>query len=146
MSIITRTILLLVLFLTVGIVFGLKYYKASIPAPGEPNVAAAVPISLPKLLDLGANKCIPCKMMKPILDDLKTSQAGKIEVVFIDVWEDQSAGAKYGISSIPTQIFYDASGKELYRHEGFMPKSDILAKWKEFGVELTQMTAEPNGV
>src|SRR3989339_154807 len=77
---------------------------------------------LPRLLDLGAGKCIPCKMMAPILEELKTEYAGAMEVVFIDVWQDKDAGQKYGIQSIPTQIFYDASGKELFRHEGFFAK------------------------
>ena len=91
---------------------------------------------LPRLLDLGAGKCVPCKMMVPILDELKTTYAGKLDVVFIDVWENEQAGAQYGIRMIPTQIFYDANGKELFRHEGFFAKEDILAKWKELGVNL----------
>lgn len=93
-------------------------------------------VALPKLVDLGATKCIPCKMMAPILEELKNSYTGKLEVVFIDVWENAQEGEKYGIKMIPTQIFYDSAGKELFRHEGFFAKEDILAKWKEFGVEL----------
>ena len=102
------------------------------PAPG----AASVAKSLPRLVDLGAGKCIPCKLMAPILAELKTNYAGRIEVQFIDVWENPEAGKKYGINLIPTQIFYDAEGKELFRHEGFFGKDDILAKWKSFGVDL----------
>ena len=92
--------------------------------------------ALPKLVDLGATKCIPCKMMAPILEELKNSYIGKLDVVFIDVWEKSEEGEKYGIKMIPTQIFYDSTGKELFRHEGFFAKEDILAKWKELGVEL----------
>ena len=92
--------------------------------------------ALPRLVDLGAGKCIPCKMMAPILEDLKKTYAGKMDVQFIDVWENPDAGKKYGIYMIPTQIFYDAAGKELFRHEGFFGKDDILAKWQEFGVDL----------
>jgi thioredoxin 1 len=91
---------------------------------------------LPKLLDLGAGKCIPCKMMAPILEELKKEYAGKLEVEFIDVWKNPDAGKQYGIEVIPTQIFYDATGKELFRHIGFFSKDDILAKWKELGVDL----------
>ncbi len=91
---------------------------------------------LPRLIDLGAGKCASCKMMTSILDELKTTYTGKLEVVFIDVWENQQAGQQYGIRMIPTQIFYDAEGKELFRHEGFFAKDDILAKWKELGVNL----------
>lgn len=92
---------------------------------------------LPRLLDLGAGKCVPCKMMKPMLDELKVEYAEHFETVFIDVWEHEQAGAQYGIRMIPTQIFYDAEGKELFRHEGFFAKEDILAKWKELGIHLS---------
>jgi thioredoxin 1 len=91
----------------------------------------------PRLVDLGAGKCIPCKMMAPILDDLKKTLAGKLDVQFIDVWQNPDEGKKYGVNVIPTQIFYDAQGKELFRHEGFFGKEDILAKWKDLGIELT---------
>ena len=91
---------------------------------------------LPKLLDLGAGKCIPCKMMAPILEEMKKDYAGTLEVEFIDVWKNPDAAKQYSIEVIPTQIFYDASGKELFRHIGFFSKDDILAKWKELGVDL----------
>jgi len=92
--------------------------------------------TLPKLVDLGAGKCIPCKMMAPILEELKKDYVGKLDVVFIDVWENSGAGDKYKIRVIPTQIFFAPDGKELFRHEGFFSREDILAKWKEFGVIL----------
>lgn len=103
------------------------------------TAVAAMPqgSGLPRLLDLGATKCIPCKMMAPILEELKEVYAGRMEVVFIDVWENPDAAKPYGIKLIPTQIFFDASGKELFRHEGFYSKEDILAKWKELGVDLS---------
>jgi len=100
-----------------------------------PNPAAAAE-KLPRMIDLGATKCIPCKMMAPILEDLKQTYAGQMDVQFIDVWENPDAGGQYEIKVIPTQIFYDARGKELFRHEGFFGKEDILAKWKELGVDL----------
>ncbi len=98
--------------------------------------------AMPRLVDLGASRCIPCKMMVPVLDALKQEYAGRMQVEFIDVWKDPDAGKKYAIQIIPTQIFYDARGKELFRHEGYFSKDDILAKWKQLGVEfpLTQAT------
>ena len=75
-------------------------------------------------------------MMKPILDDLKATCAETFKTEFIDVWENPDAGKRYGINIIPTQIFFGADGKELFRHEGFFSKDDILGKWKEFGVVL----------
>ncbi len=100
------------------------------------NCGAAELSALPRLVDLGAGKCIPCKQMKPILAELTKEYAGQFEVVFIDVWENRGAGEPYGLRMIPTQIFFAADGKELARHEGFMAKKDILAKWREVGVVL----------
>lgn len=107
-------------------------------APSGTNAAPATTqtAKLPRLVDLGAGKCIPCKMMAPILVELGKEYTGRMEVVFIDVWENPDAGQPYGIEVIPTQIFYDAEGKELFRHVGFFGKEDILAKWKELGVKL----------
>ncbi len=105
---------------------------ASTNAPATPTTKQ----SLPKLLDLGAGKCVPCKMMAPILEEMKKDYAGSLEVEFIDVWKNPDAAKQYGIEVIPTQIFYDATGKELFRHIGFFAKADILAKWKELDVDL----------
>lgn len=102
-------------------------------APGTNATAKA---GLPRLVDLGADKCIPCKMMAPVLKELTKEYEGRMEVEFIDVWKVPDAGKAYGVNLIPTQIFYDAAGKELFRHEGFFSKKDILAKWKELGVEF----------
>lgn len=112
-------------------------------AAGVAPVAAGQAEALPRLVDLGATQCVRCKMMAPILDDLQKAHAGKLEVEFIDVWENADAGRKYGINVIPTQIFFDAAGKERFRHEGFLGKEEILAKWKELGVDLTAATAKP---
>jgi len=130
LSRLTLTTILLVAFSTT-----LATAQTNLPAT---NSATTTPTKqpLPKLLDLGANKCIPCKAMAPILEELKKDYAGKLEVEFIDVWKDPDAGKPYGIQMIPTQIFFDATGKELFRHTGFFGKDDILAKWKELGVDL----------
>lgn len=98
---------------------------------------------LPKLVDLGADKCIPCKAMAPILKELKTEYTGRIDVEFIDVWKNPAAGRAHNIKLIPTQIFFDASGKERFRHEGFFSKEDIIAKWKELGIVPTTTVSKP---
>lgn len=107
------------------------------PGVEASKASPATNAKLPRMLDLGAGKCIPCKMMKPILDDLKANYADHFITEFIDVWEKPDAGKKYGIEMIPTQIFFDAEGKELFRHVGFFGKEDILGKWKELGVDAS---------
>jgi len=98
--------------------------------------AADAKARLPQLIDLGADKCIPCRMMKPILDELSMQYVGQFDVIFIDVWKDRAAGSIYNIRAIPTQIFFSPEGKELFRHEGFYPKDEIMKKWKELGYEF----------
>lgn len=98
---------------------------------------------LPKLLDLGATKCVPCKMMVPVLDELAKDYKGQLDVQFIDVWKDQSAAKKYKVQSIPTQIFFDAKGKEVFRHVGYYPKEDILKAFKDHGIKFKEPKKSP---
>jgi len=115
--------------------------KTQIPAPVLPSPPELVS-SRPKLLDLGSVTCIPCKLMAPILKNLQDKYGGRLAVEFIDVQVKPEAAQTYGISLIPTQIFFDSSGKELFRHEGFFSEEDILKKWKELGVDFAS-SAEP---
>jgi len=151
----TGKIVILVVLVAVFALFAMQQKGTqSVPAPIAPPTAPAVeettpalpsPVQninknekvLPRLLDLGSKSCVPCKMMAPILEELQKEYKGKLQVEIIDVWEDQSAGDQYRIRVIPTQIFLDPSGKELFRHIGFISKEDILAKWKELGFNLT---------
>ena len=86
------------------------------------------------MIDLGATECIPCKMMAPILEELKKEYAGKADIIFIDVWKNPDQARKYGIRAIPTQIFYDAEGREVQRHTGFMDKKRIVEILTRLGV------------
>jgi len=103
---------------------------------GTPAPSVTQTSGLPRMIELGSVSCIPCKMMAPILDELRKEYAGRLQADFIDVNQDRDAARKFGIRVIPTQVFLDAGGKELFRHEGFFPKEEILAKWKELGVNL----------
>ena len=142
--------ILIVAALAVVIVAAVALKKGK-PAPDSSNndatsaqtaAAAAGPapgakLGIPRLVDVGAGKCIPCKLMAPILEELRQEFAGRLRIDFVDVWLHPTAGEPYKIEMIPTQIFYDADGKELFRHVGFFGKEDILGKWKELGVDLS---------
>ncbi|NUP90285.1 MAG: thioredoxin family protein [Candidatus Sumerlaeia bacterium] len=104
------------------------------PQPAAATTTDAPEATLPRLVDLGATRCIPCRMMAPTLDGLREEYAGVVSVEFIDVWENPSAGDLYGIRVIPTQIFYDAQGTEVLRHQGFMPREDIVAQFEAMGI------------
>ena len=58
------------------------------------------------MIDLGATECIPCKMMAPVIEELKKDYAGRACIIFLDVWKDPAQAKKYGIRAIPTQIFF----------------------------------------
>ncbi len=100
------------------------------------NPARDAQRALPRLVDLGSDKCIPCKMMAPILEELAKEYEGRMIVEVIDVRENRAAAQLYSVRVIPTQVFFDASGEELFRHEGFIDKEAILAKWGELGIDL----------
>lgn len=95
----------------------------------------AVPVKgMPTMVDLGADKCIPCKMMVPVMEKVEKKYREKAAIVFIDVWKDKEQAKRFGIHAIPTQIFFDKEGKEVHRHEGFMGEADIDRVFKEMGV------------
>lgn len=114
--------------------FAVGCYAANDKDAKQPEKPAVK--QLPKLIDLGATKCIPCKLMAPILDELAKDYKGQLDVQFIDVWKDQKAAKKYKVQTIPTQIFFDAKGKEFFRHVGFFPKEDILKAFEKQGIKL----------
>lgn len=102
--------------------------------------AAAAPAEVPvkgmaTLVDLGAKTCIPCKMMAPILEKLEKRYAGRAAVIFLDVQEDRSLIKRFGLSAIPTQIFFDKEGKGVLRHRGFMSEEAIVEQFEKMGVK-----------
>lgn len=102
----------------------------SFAAPPEAPVKGMV-----TLVDLGAKKCIPCKLMAPILAKLEKVYAGRAAIVFFDVWEDPKPAHRFGVRVIPTQIFFDAAGREVLRHEGFMSEEAIVKQLAAMGVK-----------
>lgn len=115
-----------------AVVFFASAASSAEPAGRVPEVPVRGMVTM---VDLGAKKCIPCKMMAPILEELEKEYQGRATIIFIDVWVDASQGKRFGIRTIPTQIFYDREGKEVQRHEGFMDKKTIVAELQKLGVK-----------
>ena len=86
------------------------------------------------MIDLGATSCLPCKMMAPIMAKLEKAYEGRASIVFIDVWKHNEQAGRFGIRAIPTQIFYDETGREVYRHVGFMGEKEIVKQLSKMGV------------
>ncbi len=126
-------------FIAVTVLYGLHAYRfaSQTSDTGEP-VAGSVDFSPSPgrvaLIDLGATDCVPCKMMAPIMRELEKEYAGKADIVFIDVWKHPDQAKKYGVRTIPTQIFFDAEGREAHRHTGFMNKQAIVDMLSRLGV------------
>ena len=116
------------LLLITGTVYGNKspYNFKKIPLKG-----------MVTMVDLGAKSCIPCKMMAPILEKLEKAYDGKAAIVFIDVWNHRGQAKRFRIRAIPTQIFFNQQGKEVYRHVGFMSEKAIVKQLKKMGVVLS---------
>ncbi len=94
-----------------------------VAAPAADSSKAVTP--LVTFIELGAESCIPCKMMQPIMKAIRTEYAGLVDVIFHDLYKDREAGQKYGVRVMPTQVFLDAQGREFFRHEGYYPQEDI---------------------
>ena len=111
-------------------------YNVSFPQPllnYMPKDIVKTP--LPKLLDFGAGKCIPCKKMAPILQELSEEYKGRVVIKIIEVYQEQELTRVNGIQLIPTQIFFDAKNKEVHRHVGFMDKEEIKKVFEKMGVK-----------
>lgn len=108
---------------------------AELPSASIAMVNQALVSGKPSVIDLGARTCIPCKKMAPILEGLSREYQGKANVLFIDLREDDAAGDRFKVRMIPTQIFFDAKGKEVKRHIGFMDKAAILKELKAAGLK-----------
>lgn len=108
---------------------------AELPSASASTVNQVLTSGKPAVIDLGARTCIPCKKMAPILESMSNEYRGKASVLFIDVHDDQDAAKRFKVQMIPTQIFFDAKGKEVKRHIGFMDKPDILKELKAAGLK-----------
>jgi thioredoxin 1 len=133
MSTASRLVIVGALVLAVAVTVALRRDNAS-PSSGAP---ASVAVAVPRLVDVGADRCIPCKAMVPVLEDLRREYAGRLRVDFIDAWKHPEQAEPFNVYGIPVQIFLDPSGRELYRHIGFFSKDEILATWRRLGFSLT---------
>lgn len=115
----------------VVVIVALKRKESAPSAAGAASRAGT-----PQLLELGSTTCIPCQQMAPILDELKKEYAGRLKVDFIDVFKQKQIADQYHVRVIPTQVFFDAHGREFFRHEGFFPKEDILQTFRRHKVDL----------
>ncbi|OGD78168.1 MAG: hypothetical protein A2Y64_05305 [Candidatus Coatesbacteria bacterium RBG_13_66_14] len=127
---------------TRGLVIALVLIAAAVTAifvlkdGGDPVLSAeAASTKLPKLIDFGSSMCIPCREMAATLEGVKREYEGRVVVLVVDVYEHYELAEDLGVQMIPTQIFFDAEGKEVYRHVGVMTKDEIVAQFELMGID-----------
>jgi thioredoxin 1 len=100
----------------------------------EDDLKQALTSGKPVLVDFGANSCLPCRQLRPILREIDKEYTGKARALVIDVYKYQSLAREYKVQLIPTLVFFDSKGKEVFRHVGILEKEKIIAKFKEIGM------------
>jgi thioredoxin len=111
--------------------------KIAAKPPGmdtEEDLKQALTSGKPVLVDFGANSCVPCRQMRPILKEIGTEYSEKAKIVVIDVYKYQKLAQEYKILMLPTLVFFDPKGKEAFRNVGPLEKEKIIAKLKEIGM------------
>jgi len=117
-----------------SLLFGLAFFYLFCAVSSA--TAGDIPVKgMVTMVDLGADRCVPCKLMAPMLEKLEYEYRGKAAIVFIDVWKNPDQAKKHRISTIPTQIFYERSGRERYRHVGFLDEKEIR-KWLDMLIRI----------
>jgi len=109
--------------------------QAELPSATDAVINQVLASGKPSVIDLGARSCIPCKKMAPILESLASEYRGRANVLFIDVHDNHAAAGRFRVQMIPTQIFFDARGKEMKRHIGFMDKAAIVKELRALGTK-----------
>ena len=109
--------------------------KKSLPAVKDTSAVVSKP--LVTFVELGSVNCIPCKAMQKVMKAVEEKYGSQLNIVFYDVWKEEQAhyAQDYNIRLIPTQVFLDANGKELMRHEGYFPEKDIDAFLQSKGLK-----------
>ncbi len=117
--------------LIVLVAAGIYIYKNQTPAPRDAELGEQLDESLPTLLEFSSSTCPPCRKMLPILEELQGEYKGKVNIRIMDVGEYPEEAQQYSVKVVPTQIFLDVEGKQIARHEGFIPKEMLVQIFEE---------------
>jgi thioredoxin 1 len=100
----------------------------------EDDLKQALASGKPVLVDFGANACLPCRQLRPVLKEIGAEYSEKAKVLVIDVYKNQNLAQEYKVLMLPTLVFFDSKGKEAFRNVGLMEKEKIVGKLKEIGM------------
>jgi thioredoxin 1 len=119
--------LVVILQLLAGVAF------AELPAATAQEIDQALSSGRPTVVNFGLRTCSVCKKMAPYLESVATEYRGRANILFVDVRADQAVAQKFRVQMLPTQIFSDATGKEVQRHSGYLDKEGIIKGLKLAG-------------
>jgi len=114
-----------------------KLQKVTVKPPEmntEDELKQALTSGKPVLVDFGANSCLPCRELRPVLKEIAAEHSEKAEILVIDVYKYQNLAREHKVLMLPTLIFFDSKGKETFRNVGLMEKEKIVGKLKEIGM------------
>jgi len=141
-SLLVPALILLLIAGSIGLAADLQAGQAKPPiyaVKGEVLATNRLDVDFSKyqitFLELGADRCIPCKQMQPIMKEVAAMFPDRVQVIFYDVWKDPKPAEKYRVQLIPTQVFVDQHGREIARHVGLFPKEEILELLKKHGIQ-----------
>jgi thioredoxin 1 len=126
---------LVVFALMIGIVaLHHQQTRQSASSAVQTGTTTAATKPLPRMLDFGEPNCQACLKMAPALEELTRQLEGKVAIEFVDITKNEQYIQKYDLVAVPTQIFFDAQGKQVGRHEGVLTKDQALAQLRKLGL------------
>ncbi|MCL5123074.1 MAG: thioredoxin family protein [Deltaproteobacteria bacterium] len=132
-----RRINLLVIF---ALIFGaLGFWSNADAQEKQINLQALFAKRVPIMLEFGRGWCIPCKYMKPILQDMAKTYAGKAIVTTVDMDANKALVRDFKIRMMPTQVFLTPDGKEFFRNEGTLERENIIQVFSRMGLPAPAM-------
>ncbi len=108
--------------------------EAAIPALSPAELDSALKAGVPLVVEFGGETCIPCMKMQPVLRDLRARLGKRGRVANFWIQPNPDVARRHQIMVMPTQIIFDAKGREIFRHMGYFPQPDFEKALKEKGL------------
>jgi thioredoxin 1 len=126
-----------ILFLLIAVASCKKSNTENLNSSSGSNINDSTKFKI-EFVELGSVNCVPCKKMQPVMKNIEAKYKGLVKVTFYDVWKETKKSEEYGIDLIPTQVFKDAAGKEIFRHQGFFAEEEIDKFLQSQGINIPQ--------
>jgi len=92
--------------------------------------------NLPRLLQVISPDCHACRFVQSELNSLRALDAGRLDIDTLNIAKNPDEARRLNVHMVPTLIFFDIHGREMFRHLGEWSAEEIRHKWRELGLEL----------